>query len=64
MIPLRSLVNDTRSRVEFMPGNENTVPDILSRYRTPELCCVEANKDGKEPYLEHVAKRQNKDEEC
>ena len=28
MIPIGSLLNDTRSKVEFRPGAENTVPDF------------------------------------
>ena len=37
MIPLGSLINDTRAKVEFWPGNENTVPNFLSRYHAPEI---------------------------
>ena len=48
MTPLGSLINDTRAKVEFRPGNENQVPDFLSRYKAPQINVVNDNIDGKE----------------
>ena len=63
MIPLGSLINDTRSKVEFRPGNENTVPDFLSRYHAPEINAVQGPVTGKEIYLEKIKDHQNNDNE-
>ena len=61
MIPLGSLINDTRAKIEFRPGNENKVPDFLSRYHAPEINAFQGPVTGREIYLEKIKENQNKD---
>ena len=63
MIPLGSLINDTRAKVEFRPGSENTVTDFVSRYHAPEINAFQGPATGKEIYLEKIKEHQSKDNE-
>ena len=54
MIPLGSLINDTRAKVEFRPASENTVLNFLSRYHAPKINAFQGPVTGREIYLEKI----------
>ena len=51
MAPLGYLVNNTEAKLEFRLGSNNEVSNFLSRYKAPEINCVNDDVDGKKYYL-------------
>ena len=62
IIPLGSLKNDVHAKVEFIPVNQNTVADCLSRLNAPKIYAVdEKGVTGKEIYLDMLKLKQKED---
>ena len=56
---LAALVNDTHSKVVYMPGKENGVSDFLSRYHAPQINTISGSVKRDMPYLENIQKQQD-----